>query len=83
MQPHTVKNLRMRRDLIMRRDRAIEHGVDVENSRNASDARQNAILLSQDRRRSALVGIDAGITRRIARSPVFEQRILNNRRKPS
>ena len=83
VQPHSVKNLRMGRDFVVRGDRTIERGVYIEDASDASDAGQNAILLGQDRCRRPLVGIDAGVAGRIARRPVFEQRVLENRRKPS
>ncbi len=74
-----IKNRRMARHLVMRSDRAVERGVDVENPRHAAEAGQNALLLGDNRRRSALVGIDAGVAGRIARRPIFVQRVLQNR----
>src|SRR5579862_8403739 len=68
----------MRGDFIVRGHRAVEGGVHVENARYASDSGKNAFLLRYDGRRRALVGIDAGIAGRIARSPVFQQRVLEN-----
>ena len=78
-----IKNRRMARDLIMRSYGAIERGVDVENSGNASEAGENALLFGDDGCRGALVGIYAGVTGRVARRAIFVQRILENCRDAS
>ena len=77
--PNAIKNRRMAGHLVMRNDRSVERRIDVENSRNASQAGKNAVLLGDNCRRSALVGIDAGVAGRIARRPIFVQRVLKNR----
>jgi len=76
VQAHAVENLGMAGDLVMRDYRAVERGIDIENARDRPNASENAILLGNHRANGALVGIDAGIAGRIARCPVFEQRIL-------
>ncbi len=83
VQPNAIENLRMRSDFIVRRDSPIERGVHIENARHAADPGQNAILLGDDRRRRSLVRVNAGVAGGIPRRPVFEQRILQNRRQPS
>ena len=79
VQAHAVENFGMRGDFVVRSDSAVERGVNIENARHAADAGENAILLGEDGRRRALVGIDAGVAGRIARGPVFEQRVLEDR----
>ncbi len=79
VQPHAIENFGMRGHFVVRSHRAVERRIDIENARHAADARQNAFLLGENRRRRPLVGIDAGIAGRIARRPVFEQRVLDNR----
>jgi hypothetical protein len=63
----------------MRSHSAVERGVDIENAADAADAGQNALLLGKNGGRRALVGINAGVAGRVARGPVFEQRVLKNR----
>ncbi len=63
----------------MRSDRPVEHRIDVENSRNASEASQHAFLLGDNGRRGALLGINTGVAGRIARRPIFVERVLQNR----
>jgi len=78
MEANAIEDLRMRGDFVVRRYGAIERGVDIENARHAADSRENAILLSENGGRGALVGIDAGVAGGITRGPVFEQRILDD-----
>ena len=78
-QAHAVENFRMRRDFVMRSDRPVERGINVQNPRHAADPGQNALLLGNNRRRRPLIRIDASIARRIARRPILEQRVLQNR----
>src|SRR5262249_60025845 len=59
--------------------RAIEHGVNIKNSRDAAQAGQNALLLGNHGPDRPLVGIDAGIGGGVAGGPVFEQRVFQNR----
>src|SRR4029077_14595230 len=68
----------MRGDLVMRSHRPIELGIHIQNARDAANARQNAILFCQNRGCSTLVGIDAGVAGRIARSMVLLQRVLDD-----
>jgi len=79
VQPYTVKDLGMRGHFVVRSHGAIERGVDIEDARYTTDASQNAIFFGEDGGRRALVGIDAGIAGGIARGPVFEQRVLQDR----
>ena len=79
VQPHAVEDFGMRGDFVVRSHGAVERGVDIEDAAHAADAGQNAILLGQDGGRRPLIGIDAGVAGRIARGPVFEQRVLQNR----
>src|SRR5580658_700324 len=69
----------MRGHFVVRSDCTVERGVDIEDAPHAADAGQNAILLGENGGRSPLVGIDAGVAGGIARGPVFEQRVLQNR----
>src|ERR1700758_2586439 len=48
MQAHAIENLRMRRDFIVGSDRAVERRIYIENSRDAADAGENAVLLRDD-----------------------------------
>ena len=48
-----------------------------------ADPGKNAVLLSENGRRRALVRIDASIASRIACRPVFHQSVLDNRRNSS
>src|SRR5579864_6493874 len=79
VQPHAIENFGMTGDLVMRNYSAIECGIDVENTCNAAEPGENAILFRQYGARGALVGIDAGVAGRIACRPVLEQRILQHR----
>ena len=79
VQAHAVENFRMRGDFVVSGDGAVERGVHIENARHAADSGEDAILLGHDRRGGALVGVDAGVAGGIARCPVFEQRVLQDR----
>src|SRR3981081_389754 len=63
----------------MRSDSAVEHGVNIENAAYAAYAGENAVFFGENGRRRALVGIDAGVAGGVARSPVFEQSVFQNR----
>src|SRR5207245_2823500 len=78
MQANAIENFRMADHLVMRNYCAIQRGVNLENPWDRSNSRQNTFLLGQNRTRRPLGGIDARIARRIARRPVFEQRVLEN-----
>src|SRR5690242_19312132 len=80
VQAHAIEYFRMAGDLRVRDDRAIEAGKDIEDDGDRTYAREDAILLGEDCADSTLVRIDAGVGGRIARRPVFEQRVLYNRR---
>src|ERR1700721_1020436 len=83
VQTHTVENFGVRGDFVVRSDGAVERGVDVEDAADAADAGENAILFGEDGGRSALTGIDAGVTGGIAGGPVFEEGVLDNCRDAS
>ena len=57
---------------------AIQGGVDLQNSRDAADARENAILLGENGASGELRRIDRGVAGRVARGAIFEQRVLDN-----
>ena len=82
-QAYAVKNLGVRGDFVVCCDRPVERGINVENARHAADPGQDAVLLGNDRRRGALVRVHAGVAGGVARRPVFQQRVLQNRGKPS
>src|SRR5947209_14947200 len=68
----------MGRDFIMGSYSAVQRSVDIEDSRNAADSRQNAILFGNDGRGGPLIGVNAGIAGRIAGGAVLQQGILDN-----
>ena len=78
MQSHAIENLWMAGNFVMRDHCAIEHGEHVKNAGCCSNASQNTILLGQYGAYGALVGINAGVAGRIARGPVFEQRVFKD-----
>src|SRR5208283_5369836 len=78
MKTHSIENFGMPSNFIVRSNGAVERGVDIENAADAANAGENAILLGQNRRRGALIRVDAGVAGGVARSPVFEQRVLEN-----
>src|SRR6185437_4987276 len=78
MQPHAIENLRMRSNLVVTGHSAVDQRINVQNARDASDARKNTILFGQNGGRGPLVGINAGVAGGIMRGPVFEQRVLQN-----
>ena len=82
-QAYAVKDLGMRGDFVVCCDRAVERGINVENARHTANPGQDAVLLGNDRRRGALVRVHAGIAGGVARRPVFQQRVLQNRGKSS
>src|SRR6266536_3553968 len=65
-------------DLVMRHHGTVERAIDIENARNGTQAGKDAVLLGENGSGSALAGIDAGVAGRIARSPVFEQSVLDD-----
>src|SRR5208337_1519164 len=76
---HAIENFGMGGDFVVRSDSAIEGGVDIEDAGNYTDAGENAIFLGEDGGRGALIGIDAGVAGGVARGPVFEQRVFDDR----
>src|SRR5690348_4973910 len=82
-EPNSMENLRMRCDFIVRSDCAVESGINIKNACHYPNASEDAFLLRNDGSRGALIGIDARIAGSITRRLVFEQRILENRCKPS
>ena len=79
-QTHAVEDFGMAGDLGMRGDGAVKHGEDIEDAVHAAKTGEDAILLGEDGRRSALVDINAGVGGGIARGAVFEQRVFQNGR---
>src|SRR5436309_1350570 len=79
VQAHAIKNFRMAGHFIMRNHGAIQHSIYIENAGHRAQSGKNAILLGKNRARRALVRIDTRVTCRIARSPVFEKSVLDNR----
>ena len=78
MQTHTVENLRVSGDLVMRSHGAVEHRVNIENAAYAANAGENAVFFGENGRCRAPVGIDAGVAGGVARRPVFEQSVFQN-----
>src|SRR6267154_2022433 len=66
-------------DFVVRGHCAIKRGIDIEDAAYTADPGENAILPGEHGRGCALIWIDAGIARRIARGTVFEQCIFENR----
>ena len=78
VQAHAIENFRMAGHLIVRDDGTVERGEHVEDGWNHAHAGEHAILLGEHDAGGSLIGLDAGIAGRIARGPVFEQRVLDN-----
>jgi len=78
VQPHAVENLWMRGDFIVRGHGAVQRCINVKDAAHTADTGENAVLLGKNSGRSLLIGVHAGVTGGIARSPVFEQRVLQD-----
>src|SRR5271165_2350018 len=79
VQPDAIEDFCMGRNLVMGSHRAIQGGIHVQNAGDAADARENAVLLGENRSRGTLVRINAGIAGGVARRAILQQRVLDNR----
>src|SRR5713226_8549949 len=65
-------------DLVMRDHCPVQRSIDVQDTRNTAQSRQDAVLLGDDGGRSALVGLDASVAGGIAGGTVLQQRVLQH-----
>src|SRR5580704_1825330 len=78
VQAYAIEDFCMRCDLVMRRYRAVQSGIHVENARHAANARENTILLGENRCRGTLVCVNARIAGSVARGTILQQCVLDD-----
>jgi hypothetical protein len=78
MEPHSVEYFVVRGDLRIVDDGPIKLGKDLENTTNCADTAEDAVLLGDHGANAALARLNTGVRRRIARGPIFFERVGKN-----